>query len=192
LLTRNESNPEAGNDEQLMKRIMRGDRLAFEMLYDRYFDKLVWYARGFVAEVHKAEDLVQEVFVKIIEKPEVFNPTQRFSTWIYTVTGNACRSALRKETNRLRLWEEEIAPYRPHSTSLQHELDHKHLKGQIQKVVEALSEKEKTIFTLRFEQELSIREISEIAGIPEGSVKSGIYYMLRKFEGQLKDFSYGS
>lgn len=48
--------------------------------------------------------------------------------------------------------------------------------------------KEKTIYTLRFEQELSIKEIADIMNIPEGTVKSGIYYLLKKFTPHLKDF----
>ena len=53
-------------DEQLMQMLCGGNRKAFELLYDRYFDKLVWFAFGFVNDRQKAEDVVQEVFLKVI------------------------------------------------------------------------------------------------------------------------------
>ncbi|MCD6066415.1 MAG: hypothetical protein K0S33_1241 [Bacteroidetes bacterium] len=175
-------------DEELMAQVVQGDRMAFEMLYDRYFDKLVWFARGFMDDLQKAEDLVQEVFIKIIKRPELFDTDKKFSTWIYTVTGNVCRNALRDEQNRHRLMEEQIRPVHENSTVIHHQADYHLLKERIKKVLETLSNKERNIYLLRFEQELSIREIAEIMDIPEGSVKSGIYYLLKKFSNHLKEF----
>jgi RNA polymerase sigma-70 factor (ECF subfamily) len=174
-----------------MRLIRTGERNAFELLYDRYFDKLVWFARGFVNDTQKAEDIVQEVFVKIIEKPEQFDETKKFSTWVYTLTGTACRNQIRNEQTRFRLLEENPIPYYDQNVTAHHDTDQKILQQRIKTVYEGLNKKEKNIFTLRFEQEFSIREISEIAGIPEGSVKSGIYYMLKKFAHHLKDFAHG-
>lgn len=172
-----------------MAALAKGSRPAFETLYDRYFAKLVWYARGFVLDTQKAEDVVQEVFMRIIDRPEAFSTERKFSTWIYTVTGNSCRNILRNEQNRERVLRDHIAPLEPKTTTLRSP-DQKKLQVSIKKVLEGLSEKERNIYSLRFEHELSIREISDIAGIPEGSVKSGIFYLLKKLAVQLKDFSY--
>jgi RNA polymerase sigma-70 factor (ECF subfamily) len=175
-------------DEQLMLSICKGDRVAFEMLYDRYFNKLVWFAQRFIDDLQQAEDAVQEVFVKIIEKPERFDGDKKFSSWIYTVTGNTCRNILRDTGNRSRILQEHIAPGIEHNTDQQHQLDYELLRKKIRSAYKELNEKEKNIFVLRFEQELSIREIAEIMSIPEGSVKSGIYYLLKKFTTHLKAF----
>ena len=58
-----------------MLRITNRDRQAFEVLYDRYFGKLVWFAQNYLSQVQQAEDLVQEAFVKIIHKPEMIQNT---------------------------------------------------------------------------------------------------------------------
>lgn len=177
-------------DEQLMQFICRGNALAFEILYDRYFRKLAAYAYSFLGNGQQAEDTVQEVFLKIVENPGQFDLTKRFSTWVYTVTGNACRNVLRNEERRNRILEVNVKPLLNQAHEQGHNLDSGYIRKQVQQVYVGLSEKEKNIFVLRFEQELSIREISEILDIPEGSVKSGLFYLLKKFAGQLKELSH--
>ena len=177
-------------DEQLMQCICRGNPLAFEILYDRYFRKLAAYARSFLGDGQQAEDTVQEVFLKIVENPRQFDLSRRFSTWVYTITGNACKNILRNEERRNRILELNVKPVVSQAPEQGNNLDAGYLKKQVRQVYDGLSEKEKNIFVLRFEQELSIKEISEILGIPEGSVKSGLFYLLKKFAGQLKELSH--
>ncbi|MCE3228884.1 MAG: hypothetical protein K0S32_3435 [Bacteroidetes bacterium] len=172
-----------------MVQAAKGDKKAFEGLYHRYFDKLVRFAYGFMNDTQRSEDIVQEVFVKIIEKPQLFDVTRKFSTWVYIVTGNECKQQLMKEQNRLRLIKENVAPKMAKSSHMHHTSDHNRLKEKLNTIYEALTEKQKQIYTLRFEQELSIREIGAIVGSPEGSVKSGIYYLLKKLSEQLRDYT---
>lgn len=177
-------------DEQLMQLICQGNVLAFEILYDRYFRKLAAYAYSFLGDGQQAEDAVQEVFLKIVENPRQFELSKRFSTWVYTVTGNACKNILRNKDRRNRILEQQVKPGLHHTQEQGHTLDSRYIREQVQLVYAVLTDKEKNIFVLRFEQELSIKEISEILGIPEGSVKSGLFYLLRKFAGQLKELSH--
>lgn len=167
------------SDELLMEGIAAGSRDAFGLLYDRYFDKLCWYVRGFLKDTASSEDVVQECFVKLIERPQVFDRERRFSTWIYTVLANRCRNLLRNETNRQRLLVEQELTF-AHSPNWNNELDSQLVKIWVERFLDEANEKEQAIYRLRFEQDLSIREIAEIIGIPEGSVKSGLYYMLKK------------
>jgi RNA polymerase sigma-70 factor (ECF subfamily) len=171
-----------------MHGVCKGERRAFELLYDRYFDKLVWYARRFVEE-QKAEDIVQDIFIKIIETPEQFDGSRKFSTWVYTVTGNRCKNVLRDEENRNRILMENGSPDEIEPV-INQTIDYKLLKQRIYSLFEELNEKEKNIYVLRFEHEMSIKEIAQIINIPEGSVKSGIYYLLKKVAPYLKEFSY--
>ncbi|RYD55531.1 MAG: sigma-70 family RNA polymerase sigma factor [Sphingobacteriales bacterium] len=175
-------------DEQLMALVAKGNEKAFAQLYDRYFDKLVWYAYGLVGRMEQAEDIVQDVFLKIIQKPERFNRQKKFSTWIYTVVGNACKNQLRNEETHSRLLQlytegdTEVAMLTAAKSDL------RILQQEIKKLLETLSDKEQKVYLLRFEQELSIKEVADITGIPEGSVKSCIYYLLKKLGSHLKDF----
>jgi len=181
--------PFAGvSDEQLMLMITAGNRDAFETLYDRYFDKLVWYAMGFVKNTGQAEDLVQDVFVTIIEKPAAFDVSRKFSTWVYTVTGNACKNSIRNDQNRLRILAD--APIQQPIDHPGFNLDSKFVRNDLEKCMKEMSEKEKQIYLLRFVEGLEIKEVSGVMGIPEGSVKSGIFYLLKKLAVHLKDYKY--
>jgi RNA polymerase sigma-70 factor (ECF subfamily) len=181
--------PKEPTDEQLMLLIGKGNRKAFEMLYDRYFEKLVSFAFRICGDTHQAEDTVQEVFIQIIEKPGQFQTDKKFSTWVYTITGNASRNVLRNTQNRARLAQENATSFLPKNTEITHHFDYRLLREKLESIYQDLNDKEKNIFILRFEQELSIREIADIVNIPEGSVKSGIFYLLKKLSYHLKEFT---
>jgi len=174
-----------------MERLRHGERWAFELLYERYFDKLTWFARGFLDNTQKAQDVVQEVFIRIIEKPGQFDGSRRFSTWVYTVTGNACKNIVRNEQNRTRLLGQQVAYRQAAHAEMHHESDLESLQEGLRAALNDLNEKETDIYRLRFEQELGIKEIAGILDIPEGSVKSGIYYLLKKLAKHLTEFEHG-
>lgn len=167
-----------------------GNRMAFETIYDRYFNKLVWFARGFVENEQLAEDIVQEVFVGIIEKPERFDTDRKFSTWVYVVTSNSCKQNLRNQKNRARILEENKEETITATSNQLSSVDLKLLREKISSVQALLSDREKQLFALRFEQELKIKDMAAILDMPEGTVKSGIYYLLKKLALHLKEFDY--
>lgn len=163
-----------------------GDQKAFALLYDRYCKKLVSFAAKIIASRERAEDIVQEVFIRIIEKPEAFDPSKKFSTWVFTIAHNLCLNTIRNENNREKLLNEH---YDRTEAAIQHlSIDEKLVKQKLNSIFRTLNEKERTVFVLRFEHELSIKEIAEIAAIPEGSVKSCLFYMLKKIAVQLQPY----
>jgi RNA polymerase sigma-70 factor (ECF subfamily) len=174
-------------DEYLMRLICDvGDRKAFELLYDRYSRKLLSFSTRIVSNREQAEDIVQEVFIRIIEKPGAFDQAKKFSTWIFTIANNLCLNSIRNETNREKLINEH---YEQSEIVIQHpSIDEKLVKQKINAIYKELNEKEKTVFVLRFEHELSIKEIAEIASMPEGSVKSCLFYLLKKIDVQLQPY----
>jgi len=177
------------SDEELMKMILKGHKLAFGFLYERYFDKLVWFANGIIQDKFVAEDVVQEVFIKIIETPERFDLDRKFSTWVYTLTSNLSKNKLRDEQLKQRKLNS-IIQYTNQASKLHHNLDVRITEMKLEELFQNLSEKEKSLFTLRFEQQLSIKEIASTMQIPEGSVKSGLYYLLQKYDHLLKHFTH--
>lgn len=162
------------------------DNHAFEQLYDRYARKLTGFCNRMVQSKEVSEDIVHEVFIKIIEQPKSFNAQSKFSTWVYTIAHNLCLNTIRNQQNRSRLMDQnysQAVEYTSHST-----IDVSNLKGAINTAYKLLNEKEKAVFVLRFEHELSIKEIAEIITIPEGSVKSCLFYLLKKFDTHLQLF----
>ena len=177
-------------DEYLMQLVCQGKRQAFEQLYERYNTKLLYFAGGFIADRSQCEDLVQELFLKIIEKPQLFDSNKKFSVWIFVLCANLCKQNLRNHKNRQRILNENIKPFAENSYKQQNQYDKQGLKNKINEVLLLLSEKERSLYLLRYEQEHSIAEIAEILELPEGSVKSGLFYLLKKFALHLKEYSY--
>ncbi len=170
-------------DEQLYQELLQGNQHSFSILYHRYFDKLCWFAQQFMYNKAEAEDIVQEVFTKIIEQPQHFNANQKFSTWVFTLTANRCKNRLKQQATQSHLAGQHATSVTSVNANI--ELDAKLLKARIGKLFKELNDKEKKLFVLKFEQQLSTKETAEILNIPEGSVKSGLYYLLKKIKEKL-------
>src|ERR1043166_332971 len=91
-----------------MQRLQQGNQKAFELLYDRYCPKLVHFCARLLGETQHAEDIVQELFIKIIKHPAAFDSNRNFSTWIYTLAKNACFNAKRDAQNRADLLQKNV------------------------------------------------------------------------------------
>jgi RNA polymerase sigma-70 factor, ECF subfamily len=174
-------------DEELMVYVTKnGKEKAFEELYNRYAKKLLWFSLRLVYDKELAADIVQDTFIKIIDKPAAFNSTQKFSTWIYTLVNNASLNAIKSRENRGRLLEENY--FQVNTSHLTSHIDAKKIQQKINSLYKELNAKEQAVFVLRFEHNLSIKEIAKIIEIPEGSVKSCLFHLLKKMSQQLKAF----
>ncbi len=86
------------SDNELMLKITKGDHKAFSILFDRYQQKLANYFHKMLwNDYDMAQDFTQELFTKIINKPELFNPTYQFSSWVFSIASNMCKNAYRKK-----------------------------------------------------------------------------------------------
>lgn len=177
------------SDEQLMKLLIAHmDGKIIEELHKRYASRLLSFSARMLMNRTAAEDLVQEVFIRIIEKPSAFDTNQKFSTWVFTIANNLCLNTIRNEQNRDRLLTEH---YEVQEQFIQHStMDARLIKQKMNSIFKELSDKEKAVFIFRFEHELSMKEIASILNIPEGSVKSCLYYMLKKLSEQLSPLTH--
>ena len=180
------------SDEELMSLIASGDNAYLKELYHRYAKKLLYYFyRMLGGNNNKAQDFLQEVFLKTIEKSDQFNVKMKFSTWIFTIASNLCKN----EYRRLKVRE---------TTRNEPDLDHHEqllLNDQIQKIdqkdfekavlleLKRMDPEQSTTFILRYQENLSIREISEILNCSPGTIKSRIFYTTKKLATRLKDFN---
>lgn len=162
-----------------MQQVCEGNVAAMEKLYDRYFVKLCNFAQKAYQQPN-AEDIVQDVMLKIFQQPNLYNPRFAFQTWIYSLVSNKCKSEWKKQQTK------EIASfYLEASTNFAAEyqaLDNQLLKLKINKALMELEECERTIFVLKYEHELKNQEIADILEIPIGTVKSSIFYLLKKMQ----------
>ena len=177
------------SDEALMERLCQGKRKAFEALYGRYYDKMYHYFfRMLRQDANKAQDFVQDLFVKIIEKPTAFDVQRRFSTWIYTLASNMCKNDYRRQ--RQPLMDLETCQVLPsEGVDVPQQLDQVLFDQYLEQALEHLTPKHKICFVLRYQEELPLQQISDIVGCPVGTVKSRLHHALKQLAQQLAIFN---
>ena len=178
-----------------MKLIQRGDASAFDELYHRYSRRLLLYFfRELGCDEQKAQDFLQDAFLKILEKPDLFDPERKFSTWIFTVAYNMCKNEYRRLQAR-EIVENDVdiddmsqdcqSEYHPSEQNV----DRKRFEKALLAELEKFDDGHRTAFLLRYQQNLSIREIGEILGCSEGTIKSRLFYTTQKLAAKLKAFN---
>jgi len=179
-------------DEQLMQGVCEGDAACFGIIYDRYADKMMRYFYRMLGQnVTRAEDFTQDIFTKLIEKPNLFDTGKKFSTWLYAVALNMCKNEYRRLEVRRNTLNEEPHPNKTRdmdSDNFVDRIDKKTFLKMLDVELGLLDEKHRTTFLLRYQEEMSIKEISEVLGISEGTIKSRLFYTLRKLSEKLKVF----
>jgi RNA polymerase sigma-70 factor (ECF subfamily) len=173
------------SDEALMRAIAQRNERAFAELYDRYSPRMYrYFYRMLWRDAAKAEDFTQEIFLKIIEKPQLFDPERNFKTWIYTLASNLCKNEYRRQSPHEVPWDEPELWVDSLPEKMDQELFEQHLRQSIG----ALSEAHRQCFVLRYQEEMSVAEIAEIVGCPAGTVKSRLHHALRQVAGQLESW----
>lgn len=158
------------SDEDLVQLISKQqDHKAFEVIYERYHQRVFTYFLRSTQNQTASEDLLQELFSGLWEKAYQFNPKYSFRPWFYTMGSNLMRKHFRNpvmvdlEGNHIEQEAEE--------TPMSQLLD-KEKTAEIHQINEQLPEHLREVFWLRIIEEFSVKEVSEIVQIPEGTVKS--------------------
>ena len=186
-------------DETLMLRYQQGDRTAFAVLVRRHQQPLFNFALRQVRVPQVAEDVVQETFVRVVQNAAEFKHEARFTTWVYTITRNLCIDQLRKRALRKHpsldesRGEEGDGPTLGEQTadpraSVEREATGTELKERIARAVDKLPDEQREVFLMREISNLPFKEIAEITGVPENTVKSRMRYALERLQEALAEY----
>jgi RNA polymerase sigma-70 factor (ECF subfamily) len=178
------------HDEQLMALVSQHNQRAFEELYDRY-GKLMfnYFLRMLWKDKEKARDFTQELFTKVFQKSHLYDGSRPFKTWLYSVAHNMCKNEYAKVEVRKEAGQALKAEAKTSTKPVaQKDMDRKTFMEKLAAALGQLDEVKRETFELRFVQELSIIEISEIMRVSEGTVKSRLFYLLKDLNGKLKAF----
>lgn len=178
------------SDEQLMQFIQKGKEAAFDELYNRYRSRMYFYFYKMLwQDEEKANDFTQELFMKIIEKPQLFNTQKRFSTWFYTLANNLCKNEYRKQTNRQKAYNGHQLINNEQITETQIEIDKTNFEKDLQQALNQLPTAHRACFILRYREALSVNEISKILACPAGTIKSRLFYATKKVSEQMTNWN---
>lgn len=184
------------DDETLLRRYQDGSVDAFEALLQRYERPLFNFILRSVRNRARAEELLQEVFVRVIQRSHAFENKARFSTWLYTIARNLCIDHQRRMAHRqhrsLDAPTRPGEPAREPAAGPQASTERTAMRGELQKriaaAVEALPEAQREVFLLRQLEALPYREIGQIVGVAENTVKSRMRYALERLQAALADY----
>jgi RNA polymerase sigma-70 factor (ECF subfamily) len=170
------------DDSQVVAAFLAGNRRAFDELVERYQNRLLNFVYRTTGDRERAEDLVQETFIRVYRHLHRFDQTKKFSTWVYTIASNLAKNELRnrsrnplvlfqtllknrQEDQRPLEWEDNT--YRPDDLFRK-----RALKSMVDAAVEQLPEHHRTVFMLREMEGKTYEEIAEITDTNLGTVKS--------------------
>ena len=180
------------SDEELMRCITQGDKRAFDELYKRYANPLlIYFIRMLWKDREKAEDFVHDLFAKIINKPELFDASRAFKTWVYSVANNMCKNEYKKQEVRKNTSTGLNNTYAvaDQNSNVLNEVQDSIFQEAFQRCLVDLDDKHKEVFSMRHEDGLSIKEIAEILEISDGTVKSRLFYATKYLSESLKEFN---
>jgi RNA polymerase sigma-70 factor (ECF subfamily) len=167
-----------GEIEALIQRCLQGDELAWNAIVQQYRRKIFNVAYKFVGRHEEAEDLTQEIFLKVFKSLDTFDRRANFQTWLISVSRNLCIDHYRKvrqerQTIDRRMDARELSPVSPEPDAVS-ALEQQDRVALLREALAALPESLRTAVLMRDIQELSYQEIADRLQLPEGTVKSRI------------------
>src|SRR5438477_12596553 len=169
----------SGDDvESLIQRCLRGDQGAWELIVRQYWRKVFNIAYKFVGKHDEAEDLTQDIFMKIFKSLGTFDRRANFQTWLISVSRNLCIDHYRSVRKERETIDRGVDPNTLSPTSAEADpsagLEQRDRVELLRQAMSALPETLRTAVLMRDIQELSYQEIADRLRLPEGTVKSRI------------------
>ena len=171
-------------DEQLMQRAARGSDRAFEELYNRHARRLQgFFVRRLHDDADLAADFMHDTFLRLYAARESYREGRNFRAWLYTIAYNLCKNHFR---NQLTVVHEDREV--TDDCNIEVELDEAILHNALREVLKSLSEPYAMLFSLHYEEELSVPQIAQITDLPEGTVKSRLHKAMNIIKKELKQY----
>ena len=195
-----DSASEGPADEQLMRRYLEGDASAFETLMTRYGTKITRYVARNSADPHAVDDLVQDIFLRVVHRAPSFRGQSSFKTWLYTIARNLCIDTSRKRVHReavtldepLRRGDEAGASILDRAEEKgpgpDRQADASRFRASLEGALDELPDDQREAFVMREFQGLKFREIAQILGVSENTIKSRVRYALQALRLRLEAF----
>ena len=175
-------------DEQLMAKAAKGSDTAFEELYRRYARRLTgFFFLQLGGDEELAADATHDVFLRAYEARSRYQEGRRVDTWLFTIAYNICRNHYRSNAYEAQLLATlDAEPVTDQQIEVQ--LDQAALDEALTQVLAELPAPLHQIFSLHYQEELTIPQIAEIVGVPEGTVKSRLHKTMNIIRKKLKKY----
>lgn len=175
----------ADEDLELVRRFQSGDSSAFEPLVNKYQQKIYDIAYYHTHNAEDAYDLSQEVFERAFKSLSGFKKKSSLYTWLYRIAVNACidygRKKTRLQTIPIEEWADSHESFSTGTTnSPAGHVEYKELERQISKAIDQLPPKQRAVFIMKRQEDMSLEEIAQVLGRSVGTIKAHLSHATHK------------
>lgn len=176
------------SDEVLMKHVSdKDDDRAFDELYHRHARRVMGFLVRQLSDSEKAADLVQDTFMRLWSSRERYLSDKCFSTWLFSIAYNLLKNEYRRSGYSVEYAEHVInSTTEEQDDDLDVKLDDRLFDAALRQELSLLDAESRLLFSLRFEEEMTVPQIAEVMKIPEGTVKSRQHTIIRNLKQKLK------
>ena len=167
------------DERSLVLRLIEGDEDAFCELYAAYKNRLIYFAMRFLKSREYAEDIFQDAFAVVWQGRRFINPDASFSAYLYTIVRNRILNQLRDLSNQDKLREQILSQAVNYTNETKDEIIANNLRQFISRALQQLTPRQREIFQMSRERQMSHREIAEVLGISVNTVQESISISLR-------------
>ena len=167
------------DERSLVLRLIEGDEDAFCELYAAYKNRLIYFAMRFLKSREYAEDIFQDAFAVVWQGRRFINPDASFSAYLYTIVRNRILNQLRDLSNQDKLREQILSQAVNYTNETKDEIIANALRQFISRALQQLTPRQREIFQMSRERQMSHREIAEVLGISVNTVQESISISLR-------------
>ncbi len=173
-------------DNDIIRLFLAGDReRAFTEIVKAYSERLFWYVRRYVSSHEDADDIVQDIFVKVWAALPSFRGESQFFTWLYRIATNEALNYVRRQKVRAAL------SFRPIDAEMERRVDEDpwfngdEAERTLMKALQKLPLKQRVVFSMRYFEDMSYEEISEVTGTSVGALKASYHIASTKLKDEL-------
>ncbi len=160
---------------------------AFTAIIKKYQEKLYWHARRMVIAHEDANDVLQNVFIRVWNGLENFREDSQLYTWLYRIATNECLTYLEQQKKRSSVALDEVESGLSNKIKADSYFDANKLEWKLQLAIQQLPEKQRIVFHLRYYDEMPYEEMSRVLETSEGALKASYHHAVKKIEDYIKN-----
>ncbi len=160
---------------------------AFTAIIKKYQEKLYWHIRRMVVSHDDANDVLQNVFIRVWNGLENFREDARLYTWLYRIATNECLTYLESQKKRSAVSLSDVESGLSNKIMADKHFDANKLEWKLQIAIQQLPEKQRLVFNLRYYDEMPYEEMSRVLETSEGALKASYHHAVKKIEEYIKN-----
>ena len=161
-------------------------RQTFDKIVSEYGERLYWHVRRFTMSHEDADDLLQDIYIKVWNALPSFRGEAHLFTWLYRIATNEALNYIRKNRFKAALQRESLETIMNNSIDDDPHFDGNELQRELYKAINSLPPKQKAVFNMRYFDELPYDQIAEITGTSEGALKASYHHAYNKVKAELE------